>query len=615
MRRNLFRLFVWCGIAALFSSHLAAAQGETVAALGSGIAQPLVESLASSPVDFSVTGTSAGIDQFCSGMHDVAAASRPISAAEAAICGSNDLSPGEFLLAHRIVALAADSDAPVDCLRPSELDQLLKPSSSNQPIHWSDFGAEEDETPLTLLLPGEESLEYAILDALVVGDGLRKDAGQVTDAETGAELLAGDENALALLPWTSALATADGIKLLQAGDNCVEATAANVEASLYPLAQSLYLYAHRARLQDNPALNELIANAIDTEARDIIASHGFVPPSDAMREFNATALLDPAAALAVSDGATEFEIPANLSGSVVIAGSANLYTLLDRIGGQLKSANPQFSLALQAVGNEAGIERLCAGETQIALLSVDLASLDLADCAESVSIVDMGAHATALIGNAAEAHTACLTVTQLDAIWNGTASKPETWREVDETMPEKAMTLFAPSMLDRHADLLFPEHATKPPLRRDAEEHYDPLWRAAAVGNVPGALTFMPWSDYLRVLDNGQADIQLAAVDGGAGCVLPDADSIADGSYALSRPAQLLISQSAMADINTQSLLWQLFSNDGWRMIEGDDLVGMSQADLAARRRQLETDFRLAEAAEAEASAENQDDASQDESG
>ena len=103
-----------------------------------------------------------------------------------------------------------------------------------------------------------------------------------------------------------------------------------------------------------------------------------------------------------------------------------------------------------------------------------------------------------------------------------------------------------------------------PPIRRDTETHRDRFIARAAVGNAPGALTYMSWADYQNVLKNEQANIQLVSVDDGAGCIAPSEANISSGAYALARPASLLVNESSLrTEISLQSYLWSLFTDRG----------------------------------------------------
>jgi hypothetical protein len=139
-------------------------------------------------------------------------------------------------------------------------------------------------------------------------------------------------------------------------------------------------------------------------------------------------------------------------------------------------------------------------------------------------------------------------------------------------------------------------------VREDAEISGDVLYRAAATANVPGALTFMTWTDYQDVLSNAQANIQLVAVDGGAGCVAPSVETITDGTYPLARPLNVVVNKAALTDITVQSWLWSVFSDQNHSLFTASGLVGVPVESLDAVRAELQTAFDEA-AAEAEAAA------------
>jgi hypothetical protein len=78
--------------------------------------------------------------------------------------------------------------------------------------------------------------------------------------------------------------------------------------------------------------------------------------------------------------------------------------------------------------------------------------------------------------------------------------------------------------------------------------------------------------------------------------VSPSGD-IADGSYPLSRPAQLVINQSALARIEVMSFIWYLMTDENYVSLEDAGFIGLSFADLANARSNLQTAFNEASAA------------------
>ncbi|MCY4021654.1 MAG: substrate-binding domain-containing protein [Chloroflexi bacterium] len=606
--RNRFALL--CLLTLLWSAgHSIAQDDNAISIVGSRILSEVLVSLGEAAdiesLNISAQGTARGIDVFCNGDIDIAVAARAISAAEDLICQSNQVVHSEFLFAHKIIAFAAHNAVPLACIASSELDSLLKPSSSNQASDWADYAPETDTLPIVILAPGRNTLEYAIADSHIVGDQLRNDV-ETYDAVGDAVARAGaSEGALAILPYAPGLASDAPIKALEIksadASNCVGPSAEHLESGLYPFGQSYFLYVNRSRMSDKELLERFLQVLISPEAADRIEAFGFTPVTPGTYDMNAEMLNDPDSTLAVGAGETAFEIPEGLSGAVNISGSASAYQLLERVSSRLSGDGAQLQVSINAVGQSAGVASLCASDADLAILDSPPHTVDMSACDESevdtVSIA-IGSHTTVLLGNEADGHTMCLTLEEIDAIWNASATeKIRAWHDIDASMPEQTMTLFGLTTVDRYADILLQGgQETAPPIRRDTEQDFDPLYRAAAVGNVAGSLTYMAWPDYQDVLDAQQANVRLVSVDAGSGCVAPSADTIVNGAYALSRPASLLASEMALTDINVQSLLWSLFSDDNWQFLAGQEFVGLERADLPSRRRQLETLFRQAEA-------------------
>ena len=582
---------------------------DSIAVIGSGIVNSLIENLAdasdSGAVNIKTTGTAAGIDRFCNGDIDMATASRTMTSGESTICGANEVRYSEFLIGHRILAFVAHPDAPIQCLKSSDLNTLLKPSAGNAVTDWSFYDEEQADIPLTLFVPKDNRIEYAIADEMVVGDGLRSDVEFYSEAREALTRVSETAGALGLLPWIDDLTGVDSVELLEfredGGPDCVPPSAETVEDQSYGAVLSLYVYVNRARLSTNESFAQFLADIVDPLNSADIAAAGFTPPSGAAYELNAKVVTDQQATVG-EDGVTmEFVVPDDLSGSVTIAGTALAFDILNTIAERLPISNAGLEIALEFRGQANGIDRLCTGDAAIAVIDMPLDDSTIDDCAESgVANVPLqiGAQATVLLANAVDEHTACLTTDQINTIWRADSSEDVTeWSNVDASFPDQPLTLFGLSLLDQHSDILLQSAGQIiPPIRRDTEVDYDPLYRAAAVGNVTGALTYMSWLDYQQVLDNDQANIQLVAVDAGSGCVQPSPSTIDDGSYALSRRASLLVREESLADISVQSFLWSLFDEDNWAVVEGQDFIGVPIIELPVIRRELQELYAQAEA-------------------
>lgn len=615
MRYRLKHAFLFGLLALLLRASPMLAQDTALTVVGSGIVSAAVASLAEAieteSISITANGTTAGLDQFCKGRADIAAASRAITAAEDALCRADEVAYSEFLIAHSILAFAAHPDVPRQCLTESELDDLFKPSAAHQLRDWSSYDETLDELPITFIVPQDNQGAYVILDDLIAGDGLRRDALPYEDPQEAMRQVSQTPGAIAALPFSSRLAGDESLVVLElAADaaDCAAPSAENVENRHYSAAQPLFVYVNQARLAQSPALAALIGFITSQAAADGAAEAGFTPPSREAYALNAAILSNAESGRLISGAESQFTTPPNLSGHISISGSASAHGLLNAMAGQLTRQHEQLTIDFGMSGQSAGLRRLCADETDIAVLESELAADALQACQDnniSAFPLPIGAQAVVLLGNAADERASCLTTAHIRTIWRAKSDgQIQDWSDLDATFPEQDMTLFGAGAGDEYADMLMRRagHAI-PPIRRGIETHRDPLYRAAAVGNVPGALTYMSWADYQRVLANEQANIQLVAVDGGAGCIRPSKESITSGAYPLSRTASLLVNEGSLADISLQSYLWRLFSEEGWSRMEDEGFVGINFVDLAALRSSLETQFSLAQAQAAAAEA------------
>ena len=604
--RYILRLAALLSLLLSTTSPIVAQSSESISVIGSGIVNRLVDTLVDFPsheqLSVKTVGTATGIDRFCNGDTDIATAARPMSSAEKAICGANEVAHSEFLVGHHIVALIAHPEAPSQCLSHSQLEAVLKPSASNIVRDWSFYDPESADLPLTLVIPQDDRIDFLILDSLFAGDGLRADVTEYDEAQTAIAEVSATAGALGFVAWNQDLPSDESIALLDVDgeDNgaCFSPSAENVEGGNYNAALPMLLIVNRARLNQNETLADFVRYIVDETNASAIASAGVTPPSEATYALNEQMLLDEEAAGNLS---VDFQAPPILSGSLTIVGAANAFDALERVAGALSQESAAFEIDLKLTGRSKGIESLCAGEADIALLDADLSEADLDSCVESdipTTSRSLGAQATVLLGHAADEYTRCLTSEQINSVWRAESMETVTsWTSVDPSFPDLDMTLFGLSLLDQASDILLQTAAPPiPPIRRDTEKDFNPLYRAAAVGNVPGAVTYMNWHDYQRVVDNEQANIHLVAVDAGAGCVAPSPATIEDGSYALSRPAILLIRQQSLSSVHTQTFLWTLFTEDNWENVVREGIVGPSALELPGIQRELLRAFAEAEA-------------------
>ncbi|MBL8154795.1 MAG: substrate-binding domain-containing protein, partial [Anaerolineae bacterium] len=585
---------IWRQVGTLFllalfisATWVQAQDSSTVTVVGSNLVAPLFESLKTSSgaaLDATpeVIGTRAGFERLCAGQTDIALATRAISAEEALNCTTNNVDYTELLVAYSIVAFVTKPDASyATCLTPQNIAAIMAPSA--QTTAWEQILPGAGTTPLAVILPQSGTLTFTTLDSFVEGDGFRPDATTLaTDADVIAAV-ASTDGAVGVVNVQSAAAAADRVKILQLNENeaigCDTPSAESVEQRAYRAMDPLFIYFNRASLS-KPGVTEVLTYAISDAAASSILAAGLTVPTSLITGANQTALAGTGNTRPFSEQTTSFSIPQAAAGQVTIAGAAEAFDLLNNLGTAITAQYAGITLDLKTLGQPSGVRRLCNGEVDIAAITAPLTAEETQNCtANNIQTlpIDLGRQAVVLVSNAANSYLACLTTQQVGSVWSFSAADTiKTWNQVDASFPADAMTLFAPNPGDNAGDLLLTISAGKDvPVRGDSQLNNDPLFRAAATANVSGALTYMDWSEYQRVAQNNQQRIQLVGIDGGSGCVTPSAETIADGTYPLSRGATLLVNKASLTKIQVQSYLWYLASDPNFGQFERSGFIGV----------------------------------------
>jgi phosphate transport system substrate-binding protein len=537
----------------------------------------------------SEAGETSGIQALCTGIGDVAVSYEPISSGHLELCTANGISFNEVLLGNWIVALVRNQEPSFDqvCLTTDDLDLLLSPSAAGN--GW-DVLAGLDDTTALVTFAFDDPTAIGLLDGVVKGDGIRADVTLFSDPDALFAAIKDTSGALGIVPL-AVLVSAD-LPMFELNLNafgCVQPTVANAEDRLYSLAQPLYLYMNSASI--DTTARTAIADAISSApAGAVLSSRGVSPATDDAQARNRLVLLDDLTGRQHSIHLTSYSLPPNVAGSVDVVGSASGNTILTTASTALSSTQPSVLVSFDIAGEPAGLRRLCSGEVDIAVVSSDVEPSGLEGCvANGIDLIELnlGSEAVVMLANDGNSDAACLTTEQVAQIWSASEAAPSDWSDISPEFQPRELVLFGqtnrPEVTDR---LLASGDGVTPPMRTDAIINADPLYRAAAVANVDGGLTYMTWQEYQGVVENDQARIQLVAVDRGDECTVPDASSILDGTYPLASATRLLIPQASLADPAVQAYLLQVFADDMYATFQEAGVI-LAYRDLGRSRASL----------------------------
>lgn len=592
---------------------------EPVTVTGSGIVADVLSALAAGmadapTLDIAIAGTTGGLAAFCQGDADLTGAVRPINLDEEAACQENDIEYAEFLAGYTIMAVIAHPDLTfVECLAPATINALFAPSAQGVVTTWADTGLEDaSDDALTVFLPPDDSAIFALLDNVAGGVGLRRDVTVEPSQAAIVEAVSSTPGAVGVVSL-NALSDAPDVRLLQiqnAIGECVEPSLETVETRRYDNIERLLVYANRASLE-RPAVAGLLGLLADADAADLIEDAGFTAPSADSYAVNLAILEGRETGRQFTLDASDFEIPQDLFGSIAIGGAAVLFDYLNQITTLFSLQYPGVTVNLDLAGEPRGVRQLCNGEISLLAAQNTLSGEALENCAAnniSTTTFELGREAVVMLANADDEYLQCLTVEETRAVWSAAVEEPVTnWSQVRDEFPDEPLILVAPPLgTQRYTGLLLrsPEGFDLPQRPDVAESRADVLYRATAVGNANGALTYMNWTEYQRVLTNELEGFQLVAVDAGDGCVTPTEETILDGTYPFSAQRLLIVATPSLTRAEVQSILWYMFTDDNYDTFLRAGLTGPAFAELPAIREQLQTLFTDALAQEIDVAAE-----------
>lgn len=254
-----------------------------------------------------------------------------------------------------------------------------------------------------------------------------------------------------------------------------------------------------------------------------------------------------------SEEASEEAAPADLSGSITMAGSTSMEKLANALSEVFMEKYPNVSMQAEFTGSSAGIEALLAGQADIGNVSRELKAEELEKGVVSNVVAIDG---IAVIKDNANA-VADLTKQQLTDIYTGTITN---WSELGgENQPIVVIGREAGSgTRGAFEEILGVEDACAYSNELDSTGAV-----VAKVASTPGAIGYVS----LDVLDDTVTPFSLEGVE-------PTAENIKAGDYFLSRPFVM----ATLGEISEQNELVQatfdlVYSEEGSALVEAVGLI------------------------------------------
>ena len=262
-------------------------------------------------------------------------------------------------------------------------------------------------------------------------------------------------------------------------------------------------------------------------------------------------------------GATD--VAEGLTGAIVISGSSTVQPISSLVAELFNEVNPDVAISVDGPGTGDGFELFCAGETDISNASRPIDEEEIAACQEAgIEYVELevALDGVTVMTNPENADVTCLNSGDLYALFGPESEGVSTWAganalatEVGGTggFPDVALDISAPGeesgTYDAFIELAGIEDiGVERGLSEDAAAVLRPDYPSSPNDNViiqamAGSPSSLGFVGFAFAEEAGDA-VKEIEVDGGSGCVAPTTDTIADGSYPLSRSLFIYVNKA-----------------------------------------------------------------------
>ena len=280
-----------------------------------------------------------------------------------------------------------------------------------------------------------------------------------------------------------------------------------------------------------------------------------------------------------------------LSGSINIDGSSTVYPITQAVAEEFQKANSGVKVTVAFAGTGGGFKKFCNGETDMNDASRPIKKDDAGEgqacTAKNIEYVELGIATDALsvVVNKDNTWATCLTTAQLKKIWDQ-GSTVTKWSDVDPSFPAEPIKLYGPGADSGTFDY-FTEaiNGKAKQSRSDYTQSEDDNALVTGVAGDKDALGYFGFAYLEENLDK----IKAVQIDGGSGCVEPNAENVNAGTYKpLARPLFIYPSLTALQRPEFAAFVQYYLDNvntyvDETGYIEAHpDVLAKSKSDLAA---------------------------------
>jgi len=298
-----------------------------------------------------------------------------------------------------------------------------------------------------------------------------------------------------------------------------------------------------------------------------------------------------------SDGGSD---GGELSGEIFITGSSTVEPISTAIGelfGEERGVIPD----VEGPGTGDGFKKFCAGEADIADASRAIKDEEKAACESGgVEFVELkiGLDALTVLTSEKNSDVECLTLDDLYGLVGPESESVKKWSDASTlgattSLPDADLKIFAPGTesgtYDSFWELAIKKKAEEKLGKDKAEEQkLRPDYGGLAndneiVDSIASNPTSFGWVGFaFAEKAEGVSEIK---IDGGDGCIEPSKETVADGTYPLSRPLFIYVNTAKLAESDAlKAFVDYYLSDDGISQVDEVGYVSLDSAALEETR-------------------------------
>lgn len=261
------------------------------------------------------------------------------------------------------------------------------------------------------------------------------------------------------------------------------------------------------------------------------------------------------------------EAPAGITGSIAVSGSSTVEPISTGVAELLKETNPDFNFTIEGPGTGDGFKRFCAGETDISDASRKIKAEGEADVCAAAGIeyieLPIAFDGITVMTSPQNSAIECLSFADLYALIGPESQGFTTWDAAQPlatelgsklTYPNASLDVSGPGeesgTFDSFVELAIGGIAEE--RGKDATTRPDYIASPndnTIIENVAGSASSLGWVGFAFAEENKDAVKEVAvSKEPGGECIAPSAETIADGSYPISRLLYIYVNKAKAAE-------------------------------------------------------------------